>query len=255
MTGAAGFPMEVPARTDHGTQSVPQRLLWHAYAAVYDGLLGLVEYRRLIERVTDAAEVEPGASVVEVGCGTGNVLASLARRGPVDVLGIDSSPAMLARARGKLRSPQVRLVQGDLVAELSKLPSHSVHRLVAVNVLYALPDRSAFWRQAARVVTPGGAVIATQCDRPGFLPLLREQLAAYGWRGLLRPKLVAVAAFDCVIDAFARNRRFSFCGYDAIAQEARDGGLAAEYLGRCYGGPEDGVNILVRLRHREGVPR
>lgn len=57
-----------------------------------------------------------GSPVLELGCGTGRLLMPLARRG-VKLVGVDSSPAMLARARQHLEAQdllkQVELIEAD----------------------------------------------------------------------------------------------------------------------------------------------
>lgn len=64
-----------------------------------------------------AMAVETGGPVLELGCGSGRTLVPLAEAG-YDVIGLDSSGAMLERARARLgRSPsgeRVRLVHGDM---------------------------------------------------------------------------------------------------------------------------------------------
>jgi len=63
--------------------------------------------------------VNAGSPVVEIGCGTGRVLIPTARAG-VEIVGVDSSPHMLAVCRERLeREPdtvqsRVRLVQADM---------------------------------------------------------------------------------------------------------------------------------------------
>ncbi|HEY7351032.1 MAG TPA: class I SAM-dependent methyltransferase [Ktedonobacterales bacterium] len=58
-----------------------------------------------------------GAPVLELGCGAGRLLEPLARRG-IEVVGVDSSPAMLARARQHLQEgsllKQVELLEADM---------------------------------------------------------------------------------------------------------------------------------------------
>jgi SAM-dependent methyltransferase len=57
-----------------------------------------------------------GGPVLELGCGTGRVALALARAG-YDVVGLDSSPAMLARAEAKLTPKlrgRIRLVRADM---------------------------------------------------------------------------------------------------------------------------------------------
>jgi len=64
-----------------------------------------------------ALGLQPGQRVLEVGCGTGLALANLAAAvGPEGaVVGVDGSPAMLARARRRtVASTQVRCVEQDL---------------------------------------------------------------------------------------------------------------------------------------------
>ncbi len=63
---------------------------------------------------------ERGGPVLELGCGSGRVLLQLAREG-VRAVGVDSSPAMLARARARLAQradlrQRVTLVEQDLRA-------------------------------------------------------------------------------------------------------------------------------------------
>jgi SAM-dependent methyltransferase len=57
-----------------------------------------------------------GSPVLELGCGTGRLLEPLARRG-IEVTGVDSSPAMLARARQRLQENgllhRMTLIEGD----------------------------------------------------------------------------------------------------------------------------------------------
>lgn len=55
--------------------------------------------------------VAPGMRVLELGCGTGRVAVPLAAAGAV-VTGLEVSPALLARARGKSR--EVEWVRGDM---------------------------------------------------------------------------------------------------------------------------------------------
>lgn len=73
------------------------------YAAAYDLLYGEKDYQAecdLIETIFDGCGKEV-RSVLDLGCGTGNHAIPLAERG-YTVLGVDSSPDMLARAREKV---------------------------------------------------------------------------------------------------------------------------------------------------------
>ena len=62
-----------------------------------------------------AARLRPGGSALDVACGSGRLTAELARRAPGGrVVGLDFSPAMLARAR--LDHPRLEFVEGDALA-------------------------------------------------------------------------------------------------------------------------------------------
>ena len=78
---------------------------------------------------------------------------------PGQVLGLDISQASLdvARQSGAYSSVE----QADLQQPLP-LEDDSVDALVCVGVMTYLPEVEAVWREFARVVRPGGLVVATQ---------------------------------------------------------------------------------------------
>jgi SAM-dependent methyltransferase len=71
------------------------------------------------EAVLDRLDIAPGQSVLDVGCGTGETLLSLARRlvGQGSVVGVDLSRPMLVRARERTREHRViELLLADAAA-------------------------------------------------------------------------------------------------------------------------------------------
>jgi len=74
------------------------------YAAAYDSLYGTKDYASecdLIEQIFRTYAKTPVASVLDLGCGTGNHALELARRG-YEIAAVDQSPHMLAEAQNKL---------------------------------------------------------------------------------------------------------------------------------------------------------
>src|SRR4051812_13054718 len=129
--------------------------------AYYDDFAGWYENERHLpyHRMLDDLEVglveryATGKSVLEVGCGTGLILhrtAQFARR----AAGIDLSGAMLARAHQR----GLRVVQ----ASATDLPiaTASVDVAYSFKVLAHIPDIAGALREMARVVRPGGWVLA-----------------------------------------------------------------------------------------------
>ena len=70
---------------------------WDRNAGRYDELLGSVT-RHVMAPLLDAADVRPGASVLEVCCGPGYGAGLALARGAVPI-GIDFAPSMVLRAR------------------------------------------------------------------------------------------------------------------------------------------------------------
>ena len=81
-----------------------------AIAPFYD--LDLEGYADDVALYTDLAEEYPG-TVLELGCGTGRVALALATAG-YEVVAVDSSRAMLDRARTKDAAARVRWIDGDI---------------------------------------------------------------------------------------------------------------------------------------------
>lgn len=119
-------------------------------------------------RVNDTADLETFIArfvasadvVVEVGCGTGHWLEHARQSGARRVIGIDSSSAMLARARRA--APSVELARGT--AEQLPLGEASVDRVFCVNAHHHFLDLSSFIHEVRRVLRPGGAFATIALD-------------------------------------------------------------------------------------------
>lgn len=106
--------------------------------------------RRALLAATGAG---PGTRLLDVGCGTGELLALAAAAG-LDVRGADASPAMVAHARRAAAGADVRVAP----AEALPWPDASVDVVAFVNVLALTDDYEAALAEARRVLVPGGLV-------------------------------------------------------------------------------------------------
>jgi ArsR family transcriptional regulator len=134
-------------------------------------LLPLPEYRqRLLEQVPE------GATVLEIGVGTGGLLTELSVRAG-QVIGVDHSPAMLEEARRRLVDRGVRGVELRL-GEMSHLPlsDAAVGCVVANMVLHHAADPSQVLTETRRVLAPGGVLLLADLARHER-EAAREQLA------------------------------------------------------------------------------
>ena len=95
----------------------------------------------------------PGRAL-DAACGTGAVTQQLVARGH-EVIGVDISAAMLARARKAV--PEARFLAGDLTD--LPLPDGDVDHVVCSLALAHLSDLRPFFAEAARVMRPGGHLL------------------------------------------------------------------------------------------------
>jgi SAM-dependent methyltransferase len=124
----------------------------------------------------------PASLMLDAACGTGRYSTYLAARGH-RIIGVDSSPAMLAKARRKL--PQSEFRDGDL--EALPLEATSVDVAVCALAMVHLPKVHRAVTELARVVRPAGRVIIS--DVHPFLVLLGWQAqfrTADGAKGFMR---------------------------------------------------------------------
>lgn len=154
----------------------------------YDRLAGeydrrWAEYIRASSRHTLArARIAPGEMVLDVGCGTG----AIQRASGLDIIGLDLSPGMLARATGPRAAADVvalPFADGDFDV------------VVSASSLHYWPDPVRALVEIRRVLKPRGRLVLTDwcddylgcliCDR--LLRIVARSYArAYGVRGLGR---------------------------------------------------------------------
>jgi SAM-dependent methyltransferase len=119
----------------------------------------------------------PGA-VLDAGCGTGRVAVELARRGH-PVVGLDVDRSMVEAARAK--APELEWVLGDLSDPGLDLGRTFDVVVMAGNVLLFVPagTEGIVIANAARLLSPGGRLIAGYSLRPGgFGPAEHDAVAA-----------------------------------------------------------------------------
>ena len=105
--------------------------------------------------------IEPGASVVDLGCGAGtDLLIAAQMAGPEGlVVGVDMTPAMLERAAASGRAMALANVElHESLIESLPLPDSSVDVVISNGVIDLVPDKQAVFAEIDRVLRPGGRV-------------------------------------------------------------------------------------------------
>lgn len=112
----------------------------------------------LCRMICDAAGVGNYLRICDVGCGFGGTIASLNERfSSLELVGVNIDRRQLQRARQKIKAaPQnkIEFVNGDAC----HLPfeDNSFDVVLAVECIFHFPDRALFFKEASRILKPGG---------------------------------------------------------------------------------------------------
>jgi tocopherol O-methyltransferase len=146
---------------------VPYRELWgeHLHHGVWERGIATPEQatKRLVEIVAQSASIDEGTRVVDVGCGYGATARMLARTHGAVVTGYTVSRIQFIRAvhekwdEATSLAPLPRIVLGDWLE--NDLEDASQDVVLAIESVEHMNDRARFFREAARVLRPGGRIV------------------------------------------------------------------------------------------------
>ena len=168
-------------RTRIATPAGKQRYVRALFATIadrYDFITGFLSYgldRRWKERVIALAALTPRDRVLDLACGTGDILFREAARVRYAV-GLDLTHRMLQLAAAKPNAPKAPLITGDMLA----LPFRDA-TFDVVTVGYGLrnvPDIEQAIDEIRRVLAPGGRFLSLDFNRPAH-PVVRTAYLAY----------------------------------------------------------------------------
>jgi len=158
-----GIPRLIPEAVDREAVVVAERFgyEWTRFAEIRP------QYREQflgwIAPVT--AEAFAGKRVVDGGCGKGRHLRLAAEFGARDVIGIDLGEAVEAAARNTEGLDAVHVVQGDLTRP--PVRPGTIDLVYSIGVLHHLPRPTDGFRALARLLVPGGMLVAWCYAREG----------------------------------------------------------------------------------------
>lgn len=151
---------------------------------------------------TGFADLKTGEVVVDTGCGAGiDVILAAHKVGPDgEVIGIDFAPQMVEQAKQAVADAglkdTVRLLVSDL--EQTTLPDSVADVLISNCVINLCPDKDAVYREAYRVLKPGGRMaISDIVLTEGISPKVQERFQS-AWMGCLGGAIEEDDYFDIV---------------------------------------------------------
>jgi len=155
--------MEQPAQTE-GTL-----IRWAPYYDFTVNLVTLGKARALRKMTVAQALIKPGDSVLDVGCGTGEVtLLAKTRAKEGKVYGIDPAPEMIAVARSKAARKKLEVDFRLGVIEALPFPDARLDVVTSSLMMHHLPEELKVRGLAEiyRVLKPGGRLLIADFMRP-----------------------------------------------------------------------------------------
>ena len=181
-----------------------------AVGAAYEPYVGRWS-RRVAVVFLDWLGVPPGASWLDVGCGTGALTGTiLAQATPSAVRGVDTSAGFIGYAQTQIADPRATFG----IADAQALPGAdgTYDAVVSGLALNFIPQPARALGEMARVIRPGGIVATYVWDYDGEMQMMR-----HFWD--------AAVALDPAARALDEGQRFPICHPDALTALYRDAGL------------------------------
>jgi ubiquinone/menaquinone biosynthesis C-methylase UbiE len=146
----------------------------HAAADAYD-VFTPESNERLITTCMRLAQMDRGARVADLGCGSG-VFTDLLHKQGYQAVGLDISPKLIALGRTKY--PEVEFLEGDV--EQLPFADGSLDGILLSGLVHHLPDSTRCAKEAYRVLKPGGSFVAFDPNRMNpFMYLYRDRSSPF----------------------------------------------------------------------------
>ncbi|MCL6472854.1 MAG: class I SAM-dependent methyltransferase [Firmicutes bacterium] len=228
-----------------------ERVFWNKYAGSYDRLAKhYIPYQILVQEVCDHidnyAQGQP-LKILDAGCGTGNYIQELTKRGH-QVIGVDSSPAMIKIAENKVKNLPYnngrppKILPHDLNQPLP-FESQSFDVAISINVVYTLAEYRRFFSELRRVIRPLGVIVVVNSSAPLSLwsAIVAQWRAAKGIKRLSSLlALASVGFWNFLISMRERKKSYNVTTVQdlknsLIAAGAKQVSVYETYIGSILG--------------------
>lgn len=126
----------------------------------------------IVDRMLEMAELKPGETLYDLGCGDGRVLIAAAERFRAKAVGVEISDKIYDRAVTRIAKlglqDQVKLIHGDLLdVDLSGADVVTIYLMTASN--------ESLRPRLEKYLKPGARVVSHDYEVPGWKPTLVER--------------------------------------------------------------------------------
>ena len=132
--------------------------------------------QNIVEKMLEAAQLKPGETVFDLGCGDGRVLVTAARQFRAKAVGVELSPKIAQMARDIIKQQKLdgdaSVIEGNLLdVDLSKAD---------VVTLYLLTESNSRLRpNLEKYLKPGARVVSHDFEIKGWKPVRVEEVQAH----------------------------------------------------------------------------
>jgi cytosine/adenosine deaminase-related metal-dependent hydrolase/ubiquinone/menaquinone biosynthesis C-methylase UbiE len=225
------MPTSLPTTTPLLNAKEAYRRWAHVYDQEHNPVLELEE-RYLQVLLPDLA----GRAVLDLGCGTGRWLERCASRNTKSLVGVDSSPEMIAIARKRM-GERATLICSDW--ETFEQPAGSVDIVVCSFVLSYVADPEGLARRLRDILRTGGVIFVTD--------LHPRTVSSLGWRRGFKQDGVF---HEVAMHNYSLERIVSAFGQAGFHESTR--------IEPCFGGPErerfDQAGMSLSFQAAQGRP-
>jgi len=218
--------------------------LYRRRARFYDwtaNVYYLIGYRESAYRklAIEALELEPGQTVVEIGCGTGRNFSRLESRVGQSgrIIGVDQNDAMLARAKDRIRKRGWNNVDLEMTDASEWVFPSGVDAIVSTFALGLMPEQEEIISRGAEALSPGGRFVVLDFKMPVGAPewLIRLGMAITAPFGVERKMLDRRPweSLDAVLEESSTRHLYAGFSYLSVGRKrtAASAGLALEDRG------------------------
>jgi ubiquinone/menaquinone biosynthesis C-methylase UbiE len=154
----------------HAPETRGRTIHWAKYYDLSVNLLMLGQSRRLRAWTIDSARIQPGETVLDVGCGTGDLTLAAKRAAGAGarVYGIDASPEMIGVAQKKTALANLQIEYRLEPIEHLSFTDNSFDVVLSSLMVHHLPDdlKRAGLQEIYRVLKPRGRLVIVDFRRP-----------------------------------------------------------------------------------------